>query len=169
MRDGSRSHTFTGTEEVGMCLVQRLAELKLRGGDGGCIRPAERRFTRRKALTRRTGKGTERRAQLESALPRERSACCHALKRVNDGELRTRPTDWMLSGDIAKRLACMVTETESAVRANHLLWVSHPCWIYFSTIQHPSFLITNINLQLTRLQLIIRSGCMFSGEIIPLS
>jgi hypothetical protein len=69
-----------------MCLVQGLAKLKLGGGDGGCIRPAKRRFTRCKALARLTGQGTERRAQLESALPRERSACCHASnKRVNDG------------------------------------------------------------------------------------
>lgn len=70
-----------------MCLVQGLAELKIRGGDGGCIRPAKRRFTRCKALARRTGQTTERRAQLESALPRERSACCHpSKKRVNDGD-----------------------------------------------------------------------------------
>lgn len=34
--------TFTRTEDVGMCLVQRLPKLEVCGGDVGSIRPANR-------------------------------------------------------------------------------------------------------------------------------
>lgn len=64
-----------------MRLVQGLAELKLLGGDGGCIGSAERRVTTSKAMARWTGEGAEGRAKLESTLSRERPACCHDSNR----------------------------------------------------------------------------------------
>jgi hypothetical protein len=98
-------------------------------------------MTTSEALSSWTGKGAERRAQLESALSRERSACCHA----SNWESMTVIEDSANRLDVVRRYRKrLASGTESAVRTNHLLVVSHRR-IYFPTLQHPSFMIIEIN------------------------